>query len=84
VEPASVSGCSVSDAASVDDGETVVDASVKGGFVTLTGTADWQYPARRAEFIAGNVAGVTGIENDIYLTSPMPYAGDSRTRSRRR
>src|SRR6266540_1917131 len=24
----------------------------------------------------GNVAGVTGIENDVYLTSPTPYAGD--------
>jgi osmotically-inducible protein OsmY len=55
---------------------STVDASVKGGFVTLTGTADWQYQRDEAEFIAGNVLGVTGIENDIMLTSPEPYASD--------
>jgi osmotically-inducible protein OsmY len=53
-----------------------IDATVKGGFVTLTGSADWQYQRDEAEFVAGNVAGVTGIENDVYLTSPLPYAGD--------
>jgi osmotically-inducible protein OsmY len=53
-----------------------VDASVKGGFVTLTGTTDWQYQRDEAEFIAGNVAGVAGIENDVYLASPVPFAGD--------
>jgi len=46
---------------------TTIDASVKGGFVTLSGTADWQYQRDEAEFIAGNVAGVTGIESDVYL-----------------
>jgi osmotically-inducible protein OsmY len=55
-----------------------IDANVKGSFVTLTGTADWQYQRDEAEFIAGNVAGVTGIDNDVYLTSPTPYAGDVR------
>jgi osmotically-inducible protein OsmY len=53
-----------------------IDANVKVGFVTLTGAANWQYQRDEAEFIAGNVAGVTGIENDIYLTSPLPYASD--------
>jgi osmotically-inducible protein OsmY len=53
-----------------------IDANVKGGFVTLTGTADWQYQRDEAEFIAGNVADVTGIENDVDLTSPTPYADD--------
>jgi osmotically-inducible protein OsmY len=53
-----------------------IDANVKDGFVTLTGTADWQYQRDEAEFIAGNVAGVTGVHNDVYLTSPTPYAGD--------
>jgi osmotically-inducible protein OsmY len=53
-----------------------IDASVKDGFVSLTGTADWQYQRDEAEFIAGSVAGVTGVENDVYLTSPTPYAGD--------
>jgi len=55
---------------------STIDAKVKGGFVTLTGTADWQYQRDEAEFVAGNVAGVTGIEDDVYLTSPMPYPGD--------
>jgi osmotically-inducible protein OsmY len=53
-----------------------IDASVKGGSVTLTGTANWQYQRDEAVLIAGNVAGVTDIDNDVYLTSPMPYAGD--------
>jgi osmotically-inducible protein OsmY len=55
---------------------STVDATVKDGIVTLTGTADWQYQRDEAEFIAGNVRGVTGIENDIYLITPTPYAGD--------
>jgi osmotically-inducible protein OsmY len=55
---------------------STIDANVKGGFVTLTGTADWQYQRDEAEFIAGNVADVTGIENDVDLTSPTPYADD--------
>ncbi len=55
---------------------STVDATVKEGFVTLTGTTDWQYQRDEAEFVAGNVAGVTGIENDIYLATPTPYAGD--------
>jgi len=53
-----------------------VDATVKDGFVTLTGTTDWQYQRDEAEFVAGNLLGVTGVENDIYLTTPAPYAGD--------
>jgi len=53
-----------------------VDATVKDGFVTLTGTTDWQYQRDEAEFVAGNVVGVTGIENDLYLTTPTPYAWD--------
>ena len=42
-----------------------IDASVKDGFVTLTGTADWQYQRAEAVFIAGNLDGVTGVENDV-------------------
>jgi osmotically-inducible protein OsmY len=55
-----------------------VDANVKGGIVTLTGTAAWQYQREEAAFIAGNVLGVLGVENDVYLDSPEPYAGDVR------
>jgi osmotically-inducible protein OsmY len=53
-----------------------VDANVKDGFVTLTGTTSWQYQREEAAFIAGNVVGVLGVENSIYLDSPTPYAGD--------
>jgi osmotically-inducible protein OsmY len=53
-----------------------VDATVKDGLVTLTGTASWQYQRDEAAFIAGNVLGVLGVQNDIYLDNPGPYAGD--------
>jgi osmotically-inducible protein OsmY len=31
---------------------------------------------RTALFIAGNVLGVLGVQDDIYLDTPNPYAGD--------
>jgi len=46
-----------------------VDAKVRDGFVTLTGTADWQYQRNEAEFLTASVPGVFGIENDITLIS---------------
>ena len=55
---------------------STVDANVKSGFVTLTGTADWQYQRDEAQFVAGNVPGVIGVENDIFLSVPTPYASD--------
>ena len=53
-----------------------VEANVKDGFVSLTGVASWQYQREEAAFIAGNVLGVLGVDNDIYLENPGPYAGD--------
>jgi osmotically-inducible protein OsmY len=55
---------------------TTIDASVENGLVTLTGTADRQYQREEAESVAGNVRGVTGVENDVYLTFPTPSAQD--------
>jgi osmotically-inducible protein OsmY len=55
---------------------TSVDAGVKDGFVTLTGSATWQYERDEAEFIAGNILGVTGVENDIFLVMSTPSVGD--------
>jgi len=55
-----------------------VDAGVTGGVVLLSGTADWQYQRDEAVFVAGNVRGVIGLENDIYLTTPVPYAAEVR------
>jgi osmotically-inducible protein OsmY len=46
---------------------TSVDAQVRDGFVTLTGTASWQYQRDEAEFITANVTGVSGIEDEIAL-----------------
>jgi osmotically-inducible protein OsmY len=54
-----------------------IDADVdQDGFVTLTGTADWQYQRDEAELIAGNVFGVAGVIDDVRLVGPYPDAGD--------
>jgi osmotically-inducible protein OsmY len=53
-----------------------VAAKVKDGFDTLTGRASWQYQREEAEYVAGNVRGVTGVQDDIQLTGPRPEPGD--------
>jgi osmotically-inducible protein OsmY len=55
---------------------TTVDATVKDGLVTLTGTAQWQYQRDEAEFIAANILGVTDVHNNIDLLSPTPNPRD--------
>lgn len=55
---------------------TTIEVGVSDGLVTLTGSVDWQYQREEAEFIAGNVRGVTGVENDVYLAWPTPSVGD--------
>ena len=57
---------------------TTVDATVKNGVVTLTGIVTWQFQRDEAEFVAGNILGVTDVRNEIYLDTPMPAAGDLR------
>ena len=52
-----------------------VDAKVDDGFVTLTGTADWQYQRDEAEYVASNVAGTVDVFDDIVLR-PHPSAED--------
>jgi osmotically-inducible protein OsmY len=54
---------------------TTVDVKARNGFVTLSGTADWQYQRDEAEFLAASVPGVYAIQNDIRLTS-SPYVRD--------
>lgn len=50
---------------------TTIGVRVRDGFVTLTGTASWQYQRDEADFVAANVPGVVGIEEQIKLiTSP--------------
>jgi osmotically-inducible protein OsmY len=53
-----------------------VNADVYGGFVTLNGTAEWQYQREEAESVAANIRGVTDVDNEIELTGPPPKADD--------
>jgi osmotically-inducible protein OsmY len=53
-----------------------VDARVDDGWVTLTGTASETYQREEADFVAGNVRGVLGVDDDIELTGPGPRADD--------
>jgi osmotically-inducible protein OsmY len=53
-----------------------IDANVDDGFVTLTGTAEWQFQRDEAEFVASNVFGVVGVIDDVQLVGPYPIAGD--------
>jgi osmotically-inducible protein OsmY len=55
---------------------STIDARVDDGWVTLTGSAEWQYQRDEAEFIAGNVRGVIGVDDEIDLENPQPSAGD--------
>jgi osmotically-inducible protein OsmY len=55
---------------------TTIDALVKDGIVTLTGTVQWRYQCDEAEFITANVQGVIDVENDIDILSPLAEVGD--------
>ena len=46
-----------------------VDARVRDGFVTLTGTAAWHCQRDEAEFVTASVPGVSGVADEITLTS---------------
>ena len=53
-----------------------VDAKVEDGFVTLTGTANWQYQRDEAEFVASNIVGALDVFDEIDLNYPTPDRGD--------
>ena len=55
---------------------TTVDAKVDDGFVTLAGTADWQYQRDEAELLASNIVGTLDVFDEIELNDPTPAAGD--------
>jgi osmotically-inducible protein OsmY len=55
---------------------STVDAKVEDGFVTLTGTAEWQYQRDEAESVASNIVGTLDVLDEIELTYPTPSAGD--------
>jgi osmotically-inducible protein OsmY len=51
---------------------STIDAKVDDGRVTLTGTATWKHQQNEAAFVAGNVWGVTDVDDDIELVPPPP------------
>src|SRR5262249_62351147 len=53
-----------------------IDARVADGYVTLIGTANWQYQRDEAEFVAGNVPGVISLIDEVALISPTPIADE--------
>jgi len=53
-----------------------VDAKVEDGFVTLTGSADWQYQRDEAEAVASNIVGAIDVFDTIELKHPSPKGGD--------
>lgn len=53
-----------------------IDAKVDDGYVTLTGSADWQYQRDEAEFVAANIVGTLDVFDEIELTRPKPKAGE--------
>jgi osmotically-inducible protein OsmY len=55
---------------------TTVDAKVEDGFVTLTGTVDWQYQRDEADLVASSIAGALDVFNEIELKLPTPEPGD--------
>jgi osmotically-inducible protein OsmY len=55
---------------------TTIDAMVKDGIVTLTGTVEWRYQYDEAEFVAANILGVIDVENDVDILSLIPDAGE--------
>ena len=55
---------------------TSIDAKVSDGIVTLIGNASWQYQRDEAEFIAGNILGVIGVDDEVHLLTPTPDPGE--------
>src|SRR6266550_4111779 len=55
-----------------------IDASVQDGIVTLTGMAPFNYQRAEAEFVAGNVPGIIGLDDQVELTIDDPTPADVR------
>ena len=53
-----------------------IDAEVADGFVTLTGTANWQFQREEAELVASNVPGIISVTDEVRFVSPGPSAHD--------
>jgi len=55
---------------------STIDAKVNDGYVTLTGTAEWQYQRDEAELITSAIVGVFDVTDEIKLVGTKPNAGD--------
>ena len=53
-----------------------IDAKVQDGFVTLQGTANWQFQRDEADFVASNIVGALDVYDEIALVYPTPDRGD--------
>jgi osmotically-inducible protein OsmY len=53
-----------------------IDATATDGYVTLTGTATWQYERDEADYVAANVAGALDVFDEIQITPTTPKADD--------
>jgi osmotically-inducible protein OsmY len=51
-----------------------IDVKVDDGFVTVTGTAEWQYQRSEADLVAANILGVIDVWDEVTLTGAMPDA----------
>lgn len=56
-----------------------VDAKVQAGYVTLTGTVNWQYQRDEADFVASNIVGALDVWNEIEIDSPANGANVERS-----
>src|SRR3954464_123956 len=55
-----------------------IDAAVTDGIVTLKGMEPFNYQRAEAEFVAGNVPGVIGLDDQVELTIDDPTPADVR------
>jgi osmotically-inducible protein OsmY len=56
-----------------------IGVKVENGWVTLTGTVDWQFQSAEAKKAAGKISGVVGITNRLQVRQ-RPTTGDIRRR----
>jgi osmotically-inducible protein OsmY len=56
-----------------------IDAEVKDGYVTLKGSANWNFEREAAESVAANVPGVLGVRSEIVLEPPTSVADIQQT-----
>jgi osmotically-inducible protein OsmY len=60
-----------------------VDAKVDDGFVTLTGTAEWQFQRDEADLIASNTVGALDVFDEIVVVHPQPDAASIKESMKR-